>query len=92
MGLADGEDETAERQQMISHSDDWQRRSDIRHAAREAYVKLQAHERLQGALHGQPRVHHGHFEQGQYVYIYRTSKVPGGDALFALRLRTPSSR
>ena len=73
IGLVDGDDDAAA-------SEDWQRRANIRQAAREAYIQLQATESLQRALHGRPRVLHGDFQQGQYVYIYRTSKVAGGVA------------
>ena len=80
IGLAEGDDDTAERQDLINPSEDWQRRASIRQAAREAYIQLQASESLQRALHGRPRVLRGDFQQGQYVYIYRTSKMAGGVA------------
>ena len=67
IGLVDGDDDAAERQDLIDPSDDWQRRANIRQAAREAYVQLQATESLQRALHGRPRVQQGDFQQGQYV-------------------------
>lgn len=80
IGLIDGDDDAAERQDLIEPSEEWQRRANIRQAAREAYVQLQATEHLQRALHGRPRVLHGDFQQGQYVYIYRSSKKAGGAA------------
>ena len=79
-GILDEEDDTAERQALISPGDQWSRKNEIRKAAREAYAHLQASESLQRAIHGRPRVQHGDFSQGQYVYIYRTSKAAGGVA------------
>ena len=90
IGLIDGDDDAAERQDLIDPSEEWQRRANIRQAAREAYVQLQATEHLQRALHGRPRVLHGDFQQGQYVYIYRTSKKAGGaGTLPSMCSRTP---
>ena len=40
IGLADGDDDAAERQDLIDPSEDWQRRANIRQAAREAYIQL----------------------------------------------------
>ncbi|CAK9111736.1 Copia protein [Durusdinium trenchii] len=79
-GILDEEDDTAERQALVSPGDQWSRKNEIRKAAREAYAHLQASESLQRAIHGRPRVQHGDFSQGQYVYIYRTSKAAGGVA------------
>ena len=80
VGILDEEEDNAERQSLISPGDQWTRKNEIRHAAREAYIQLQASESLQRAIPGRPRVQHGDFTQGQYVYIYRTSKVAGGVA------------
>ena len=46
-GILDEEDETAERQALISLEDQWSRKNEIRKAAREAYMQLQSSESLQ---------------------------------------------
>ena len=79
-GLLEEEDNTLERQQLISPGDDWKKKQGIRIAAREAFLKTQAVESLARANLGRPRVHQGDFTQGQYVYIYRKCKVTGGTA------------
>ena len=74
-GLIDEEDVGVDRQAFLKPSDDWKRRQEIRGRAREAFMQTQASDALQRAILGRPRVAHGDFEPGQYVYIYRTMLV-----------------
>ena len=79
-GLLEEEQNTLERQHLISPGDDWKKKQTIRIAARDAFLKTQATDALARANLGKPRVHHGDFNQGQFVYLYRKCKVTGGMA------------
>ena len=76
VGILDDEEENTERQSLIPTQDQWTRKNEVRRTATKTYIH-QASESPQRAIHGRPRVQHGDFTQGQYVYLYRTSKVAG---------------
>ena len=59
---------------------EWVRRQEIRVSARKAFVVTQAEDTMKRALQGRPRVQHGDFHTGDWVYVYRKTKVPGGAA------------
>ena len=58
----------------------WTRRNEIRLSARKAFVISQAEDTTKRALQGRPRVQRGDFRAGDWVYVYRKTKVAGGAA------------
>ena len=59
---------------------EWVRRQEIRVEARRAFLTTQGEDTMKRALQGRPRVQHGDFQAGDWVYLFRKTKVPGGAA------------
>lgn len=69
-----------ELEELRSPDEQWRRKQQIRQAARVAFIESQADAALKRALLGRPRVLPEQLEPGDYVYIFRANKTPGGRA------------
>ena len=72
-------------EELRSEDEMWRRKQQIRYAARIAFLESQADAATKRALLGRPRVLPGPFSVGDYVYIFRVNKTPGGKARQAER-------
>ena len=74
----DGEDDEPATAAHFTPHEEWHRKQEIRWAARRAFVATQAEASVRRAIQGRPRVQKGSYEVGDWVYLYRSSRNPGG--------------